>query len=258
MQIKLHALLLLIMLAVLTGCLSSKKVIYFQNSIPSAEQNKNYTPTIKPDDLLNILVTSMDAEASKPFNPFTNALSSNFIGGYVQGAQSPPGYLVDAAGTIDFPVIGKLTVGGLNRTQAIELLTEKLKPFLNAPNIQIRISNYKITVLGDVKTPGTFNIPNERITILEAIGLAGDLNITAKRTDIQVIRDKNGQKTNYLIDLTKSDFFASPAYFLEQNDVVYVKPNKVKINSGALNPSNAGIIISAISLLITMAILIQR
>jgi polysaccharide export outer membrane protein len=149
-------------------------------------------------------------------------------------------------------------VGGLNRTQAIELLTEKLKPFLNAPNIQIRISNYKITVLGDVKTPGTFNIPNERITILEAIGLAGDLNITAKRTDIQVIRDKNGQKTNYLIDLTKSDFFASPAYFLEQNDVVYVKPNKVKINSGALNPSNAGIIISAISLLITMAILIQR
>lgn len=258
MQLTFKFILGALLLLTLGGCLSSKKVIYFQNALPAAEQNKNYTPTIKPDDLLSILVTSLDAEASKPFNPFTNAVSSNFIGGYVQGAQSPPGYLVDANGNIDFPVIGKLTLGGLNRIQAIELLNEKLKPYLNSPNIQIRISNYKITVLGDVKTPGTFNIPNERITVLEAIGLAGDLNITAKRTDIQVIRDKNGQKSNYTIDLTKSDFFASPAYFLEQNDVVYIKPNKVKINSGALNPSNAGVIISAISLLITMAILIQR
>ncbi len=232
-------------------------MIYFQGGMPSAENNKNYTPLFRTDDFLYITVLSIDGEAVKPFNLPPPSLTSQ-QGGYTQGAPSTSGYLVDSDGNIDFPVIGKIKLAGLNRMQAIELLKNKLQVYINNPTVQIRILNYKVTVLGEVRNPGSFNIPNERITILEALGVAGDLNITATRKNILVIRDVDGKKTETKIDLTSKELFASPVYYLQQNDVVYVEPNRAKINSAVVNASNVGIVISVISLLTTLTVLLSR
>lgn len=235
-------------------------MVYFnsEGAIKSADANKNYTPVFHTDDLLAITVSGIDQDAIKPFNlPLTSA-SSNSMGGYVSGVPSISGYLIDAEGNVDLPVVGKIKIGGLNRTEAIELIKDKLKVYLNNPIISIRVLNYKVTVLGDVKTPGTFNIPNERITLLEALGIAGDLNITAKRQNVLVIRDTDGKKTETRIDLTSKDLFTSPVYYLNQNDVVYVEPNKARLNSSVVNASNVGIVISVVSLLTTIAVLLSR
>ena len=122
----------------------------------------------------------------------------------------------------------------------------------------MRILNYKVTVLGEVKNPGTFTIPNERITLPEALGIAGDLLITGVRHDVLVIRDVDGKITETRIDLRKKDLFRSPVYYLQQNDIVYVEPNRARINSSVVNASNAGIAISVLSLLITMVTLLTR
>ena len=182
----------------------------------------------------------------------------NNIGGYAQGAPTPPGYLIDADGNIDFPIIGKLKVSGLTRTAAVDLIKENLKPYLVNPTVLIRILNYKVTVLGEVKNPGTFTIPNERVTLLEAIGIAGDLQITGRRKNVLVIRENDGKKTEYKVDLTSKDLFNSPVYYLTQNDVVYVEPNRARINSSVINPANAGIVISAVSLIISVIVLISK
>ena len=133
-----------------------------------------------------------------------------------------------------------------------------MKSYLNDAIVIIRILNYKITVLGEVKNPGTFTIPNERITLLEALGIAGDLNITAVRNNILVIREIDGKLTETRVDITKKEFFNSSVYYLQQNDVVYVEPNKVKINSALFNQTNVSTGISVVSLLVTILLLFTR
>jgi polysaccharide export outer membrane protein len=251
--------LLIFTLVILGSCTSPKKMIYFNTAeqIAAADANKNYTPVFHTDDFLAITVMGLDMEAIQPFNlPISNLQSSN--SGYTMGASSPQGYLIDQEGNIDFPVIGKLKLAGLNRMEATTFLKEKLGVYVSNPTIHIRILNFKVTVLGEVKSPGTFNIPNERITLLEAIGLAGDLNITAKRKNVLVIRDIDGKKTETRIDLTSKALFSSPVYYLNQNDMVYIEPNRAKINSSVVNASNVGIVISVISLLVTMSVLFTR
>jgi polysaccharide export outer membrane protein len=196
-----------------------------------------------------VVVSGADVEAVRPFNPVpigdnTSPLST--------------GYLIDAAGEIAFPIIGKLKMAGLSRLAATEMIKEKLKPYINNPIVNIRVLNYKVTVLGDVKNPGTFTIPNERITLLEALGLAGDMLITGKRENVLVIREVEGKKTEMRIDLTSRQLYSSPAYYLHQNDVIYVEPNKTKINSAAMNASNVGIFIAILSMLTTVAVLLSR
>lgn len=241
----------------LVSCTSKKKLVYFQGSLGSSETNKNYTPLLRTDDLLSITVISLELETVTPFNLPASNYNGNY-GGYAMGAPPPPGYLIDADGNIDFPVLGKIKLAGLTRSAAIELIKEKLKPYLNNATVLMRILNYKVTVLGEVKNPGTFTIPNERITLPEALGIAGDLNITAVRKNVLVIRDVDGKKTEFRVDLTSKDLFSSPVYYLNQNDVVYVEPNRAKINSSVINPANAGIVISAVSLIITVLALITR
>lgn len=249
---------LVLIIVFANSCTSPKKLIYFQGSIPNSEANKNYNPLLKPDDLLSITIVAQDQEAIKPFNLPAYTLYGNNIGGYAQGAPTPPGYLIDADGNIDFPIIGKLKVSGLTRTAAVDLIKENLKPYLVNPTVLIRILNYKVTVLGEVKNPGTFTIPNERVTLLEAIGIAGDLQITGRRKNVLVIRENDGKKTEYKVDLTSKDLFNSPVYYLTQNDVVYVEPNRARINSSVINPANAGIVISAVSLIISVIVLISK
>lgn len=241
----------------ISNCTYKKKLIYFQGALGGTETNKNYTPVLRSDDLLSITVLSLDEIASKPFNLPINTINQN-IGGYSQGAPTGPGYLIDGEGNIDFPIIGKIKLGGLTRAAAIEHIKDQLKPYLNSPSVLIRILNYKITVLGEVRNPGTFTIPNERITLPEAIGIAGDLQITGVRNNVLVIRDIEGKKTETRVDLTKKDMFSSPVYYLQQNDVVYVEPNRAKINSAAINTSNVSLVVSVISLLITMVVLFRQ
>jgi polysaccharide export outer membrane protein len=218
---------------------------------------KNYTPVIRADDFLAINVSCDDIEAAIPFNP-PATLQTNMNNGYLIGNAATTGYLVDANGEIKLPVVGVIKIAELNRIQAATLIEEKLKSYLKNPIVNIQIQNFKITVLGEVKNPGTFKIPNERITLLEAIGLAGDLKATGVRKNILVVRDVNGKKEEYRIDLTKKDIFNSPVYYLNQNDVVYIEPNNTARYESTLIGKTAPVLISVTSLIILTISLIVR
>ena len=173
----------------------------------------------------------------------------------MQGAPTPPGYYVDSDGVIEFPAIGKLKVGGMKRMEATRLIGQKLQPFLKDATVIVRIQNYKVSVLGEVKNPGTFTIPNEKITIVEAIGIAGDLLITGERCNISVFREENGSRKEYSIDLTSKSLFGSPVFYLEQNDVVYVRPNRAKRSGSVVNTNNGSLIISSLAILTSVLLL---
>ena len=234
-----------------TSCVSKKKIVYFQkDSIEQEKVSNSYRTVLKPDDLLQITVSSSDFEASKPFNLPAVSFSSNSNG--LASAPSQQNHLVDSEGYIDFPVLGRIKLGGKTRKEAISYLKNKLDPdYIKNPTVNIRIANYSITVLGDVQKPGTYTISNERITILEAIGLAGDIRITGKRETIKVFREVDGQKKEYMVDVRSNKIFTSPVYYLQQNDLVYVEPNRASSQDAAYN-RNTGLIISVTSILITL------
>lgn len=251
----------LVILMALASCTSPKKLVYFntKDAIGGETANKNYNPVLRTDDILTITVLGVDAEAVKPFNiPVQMNMFNQNIGSYSQGAPTPQGYLIDPQGNIDFPVIGKVRMAGLHRTDAVDTLKALLKPYLTSPTVMIRIINYKITVLGEVRNPGTFTIPNERVTLPEALGIAGDLLITGVRKNVLVIRDVDGKKTETRVSLTSKDLFSSPVYYLNQNDIVYVEPNRAKINSSVVNTANVSLVVSIVSLLVTMGVLLTR
>ena len=254
---KLHVIIFIFIYFAFTGCKTREKLVYFQDTSPSKETNSaNFDTKIKINDLLSIIVLGSEPDVVKPFNiPSTGTAA---VGGYTQGAPSAPGYVVDPMGNIDFPVIGKVKVVGLNRTELSSLMNSKLEPYIQNPTLLIKIINFKVTILGDVKNPGTFTIPNERITIFEAIGIAGDLLITGKRNNVKVIRESDGVRKEFIVDLTSAKILDSPVYYLQQNDLVYVEPNRSKINSSLINNSNVGLILSGVSILLTILILVNN
>ncbi len=239
------------------SCVSKKNIVYFQNdNINQSEVSNSYKTIFKPDDLLQITVTAIDLEAVKAFNlPAVNyATTTN----NVIGTPQQQSYLVDNDGYIDFPVIGKIKIAGLTREEAIQLLRNKLDPdYVKSPTINIRISNFKVTVLGDVQSPGTFTIPNERITILEAIGLARDLNITGVRKDVYVIREIDNKKIEFKVDLLSKELFTSPVYYLQQNDMVYIQPNRSSSQDAAYN-RNTGLFVSIGSIIVSLIAVLTR
>ena len=164
-------------------------------------------------------------------------------------------YLVDKDGSIDFPVVGKVKIAGLSGEEVKALLRDKLSDYLKEPIINIRLRNFTISVLGEVHRPGTYPVDGERITIMEALGFAGDLTIKGKRENVMVIRDFDGTKVYTRIDLTKKEALSSPVYYLTQNDVVYIEPNKSAITASALD-NRATIAVSIASILITGTILL--
>jgi polysaccharide export outer membrane protein len=173
----------------------------------------------------------------------------------IQGQQAMQLYLVDAAGMIDFPVLGKLKISGLTRSQVTKMFQDKIGVFIKNPIINFRITNFKVSVQGEVNTPGTYAVNSERVTLIEALTMARDLTIYGKRNNILVIREVEGVKTYNRVDITKGGFINSPFYYLAQNDVVYVEPNKNRINGAAIG-ANTGVIISITSILITLITLI--
>lgn len=235
----------------LTGCASREKIVYFQGDLNSIEEMAaHYSPTIQPDDLLVVTISARDFEATKPFNQVNYYYQSN-------NEVRLQNYLVDEEGYIEYPVIGKVKLGGLTRSEAIAHMKNLLSEYIIDPGVTINISNFRITVLGEVGNPGTFTLSNERITVLEAIGLAGDLTINGVRNNVLVIREIEGVKTFHRLDLTSEEVFKSPAYYLMQNDVVYIEPNKAQINSSTYS-RNTSIIISVAGLIITVISVLTR
>lgn len=244
-------------LILLGSCGTREKMVYFQTSTQdslsqdSVKQNIQFTPTLKPDDFLSVVITANDPESVIPFNYPEVGGGRVLNQGYMTGNAAKSGYLVDPEGIVNLPVLGKIKLGGLSRTVATDILEERYALYLKNPVVNIQIQNYKITVLGDVNRPGTYSIPNERITLLEAIGLSGDLDITGVRDNVLVIREENGKREQYRINLKTDEVFSSPVYYLQQNDVVYVEPNTAKRTQGTVWRTSGGIFISLVALILT-------
>jgi polysaccharide export outer membrane protein len=214
--------LLLVLIGLLSSCVSSEKIIYFQEdgTETGKEVLPNFEPIIGVDDLLAINIATIDMEAAVPFN----------VSAGVQEAGGST-YLVDVNGEIDFPVIGTLKVAGFTTKALRKKLKSVLSEYLIKPTVAIRLLNFKVTIMGAVGSPGSFNIPSERITIVEALALAGDLQLQGKRKNVLLIREKEGERMYVNIDLTNRKLFSSPYYYLAPNDLLYVEPNKRSINT---------------------------
>ncbi|MGP1993449.1 polysaccharide biosynthesis/export family protein [Zobellia laminariae] len=242
--------LLIVSLVLLSSCASRKEVVYFQNTgdFETLVDKNSFTPKFKIDDLVSIYVSTLDSEASAPFN---------LLRGGSEGGVRPEqvDYLIDKDGEIDFPVIGKVKIAGLSGEEVRVLLRDKLSDYLKDPIINIRLRNFSISVLGEVNRPGTYPVDGERITILEALGLASDMTIKGIRENVMVIRDFDGTKVYTRIDLTKKEALSSPVYYLTQNDVVYVEPNKSAITASSFD-NRVTVAVSIASLLITSTILV--
>ena len=236
----------------LFSCASRKDVVYYQDidSIAIQEKTNSYEIKIQADDLLKITVFSEDPEIALPFNLISPTGSDTS-----SGAQSPLSYLVGANGTIDFPTLGNLKVAGLTRSEMLKMLQDKIKVYIKNPIINLQITNFKFSVQGEVNAPGTYPVASNRVTLIEALTMAGDLTIFGKRNNILIIRELDGLKSYNRVDITKSEFIKSPFYYLAQNDVIYVEPNKSKIGAAGVGPST-GLIFSVTSLLIGVITLI--
>ncbi|RCW90778.1 polysaccharide biosynthesis/export family protein [Winogradskyella arenosi] len=237
---------------ILSSCGSRKKLIYFQDEsytefkMPSEPVELTY----KPDDILTINVSALDPNTVRPFN--LPVVSNNTLDvTTAQGALQQQSYLVDYNGNIEFPVLGTLKVEGLTRTELTNLLVDEIKKMANDPIVNVRLANFTITVLGEVASPGTFTMQDERVTLLEALGFANDLTIFGKRKNVKLIREVNGIKKFSTIDLTSSNAVNAPHYYLQQNDVIYVEPNNARIRSSTYNQNNS-VLISAIGTLTTV------
>lgn len=222
-----------------SGCTSYQKSLYLQNEqvLNESLEGQLYDFRIMPKDELTILVSTTDPEASAPFY--------RKIGQSKEGGSSTMGmgdanllsYLVDNQGNIDFPVLGMVKVMGLTNRECEALIREKLQPYLKeTPNVTVRTSNYKFSVLGEVNAPGTYTTDAEKVTIFEALAQAGDMTLFSVRDDVQLLReDSTGIRRVYHLDLTQADVALSPYFYLQQNDVLYVKPTKAKVNSNTFS-----------------------
>lgn len=248
--------LLATILAMFGSCGSRRNMVYFQQD--SSQINtlyEQYVPKIQINDILTVVVTAADPKVTAPFNPVNSMTSGSFS----QQADLAlrPTYTVDKQGNITMPILGQVHVAGLTRVQAIEKLRLALGEYIKDPGVNINFNNFRISVLGEVSRPGSFIIPTERVTILEALGMAGDLTIRGLRHNVMLIREIDGEKTIHHLDLTKQSTLNSPYYYLAQNDVIYVEPNKAQVNNSKLG-ANSNIIISVASLLITVISVLTR
>ncbi len=243
-------------LSLFTSCASRKDLVYFQPD--STLLNTSYelnAPKLQPGDILAISVTSDDVRASQPFNQISPYQG---VSGTIQSTNPfIPTYAIDINGEIDYPKLGKIKLAGKTRTEAMDFLRKEVSRYIVNPGISMEVRNFRITVLGEVKSPGTYPISNDRITVLEALGLAGDLTINGVRSNVLVIREQNGKKEEYRIDLTNREVLNSPVYYLAQNDVIYVEPNGARIQSSKYT-QNTSIFVSVASVVITVISVLTR
>lgn len=257
---KQYVLMTLSILAIwLTGCTASKNVAYIQGAGEEdmdayVQSTPLYDARILPKDLLTITVTATDPEAAQPFN-LTVPTRTTGLSTYSQPQLQP--YLVDNSGQINFPELGMITLSGLTKREAELKITDLLGKFLKEPPVvTVSFVNYKISVLGEVARPNTFTISNEKVNIFEALAMAGDMTIWGRRDNVKIIReDAQGNQRVILMDLKDRNIIYSPYYYLQQNDVLYVEPNKTKARNSEIG-SATGIWLSATSVMISVATLL--
>lgn len=252
-----------LMILMLASCAGSKKVAYFQNAVDGVVKQSEglYDAKIMPKDILTITVSTTNPEAATPFN-LTISNTLNATGQMYSGSGVLQTYLVDNNGEIEYPVIGKIKVAGLTKNECQELVKSKIKAFLaqdEDPIVTVRMSSYRVTIIGEVRSPGVIPVGTEKMSILEALASAGDLTIYGKRDNVMLIREEaNGQKTVHRLNLNDANIISSPYYYLQQNDIVYVEPNGVQAKNSAIGSSTTiwfsfvGIVTSVASLLVNI------
>ena len=251
----------ILLMLLLASCQSYKKVPYMQdvNVVNEAIQQENlYDAKIMPKDLLTIVVSCTSPELAAPFNLIVASPSNLSVSNTVTTTQPVlQPYLVDNEGKISFPVLGELKLGGLTKKEAEQMIVDKLKPYIKEnPIVTVRMVNYKISVIGEVTRPGTFTISNEKVNLLEALAMAGDMTVYRLRDNVKLIReDATGKQQIITLDLNKAETILSPYYWLQQNDVVYVTPNKAKARNSDVGNSTS-LWFSATSILVSIASLL--
>ena len=238
------------------SCASKKDILYYQDLKDGSQEYINYlSSSIQINDILFIKVTALIPESTEPFNLQVNTNGGNLnIETYrIQG------YLVSQEGTIIFPILGAINLAGKSTTEAQILIAKMLSDggYIKDPKVSVRVINSKITVLGEVKNPGTYSYDEQNLSLNQAIGLAGDLTINGVRKDVMIIREVNGVRTYAHVDLTSSDWFSSPYYYIKQNDVIIVNPNGPKITTAGYL-SSIGTTIGFISFGITIYLLLKK
>jgi polysaccharide export outer membrane protein len=224
----------------LTACRTTRDVTYFQEGRSSAGGDKVVFPNfdkdkktmiqtfeaiIQPNDILSIYVSSLSPEATVFFNETNTPDQSNSA----FTTRTSVGYLVDATGFIEMPLIGKIKVAGLTTQVVRDSLTHRLENFLQSPTVRIYYENFRVTILGEVARPGVFTVTNEKLSLTEAVGMAGDLTVFGDRRKVMLIREEGGEKKFIALDLTSRDLFQSPYYYLHSNDVLYIEPVKARV-----------------------------
>ena len=246
---------LLLLSLSIVSCASKKDILYYQDLQNGSQEYINYlSSTIQINDILFIKVSALIPESVEPFNLMGSNGNNVTLETYrIQG------YLVSQEGSIAFPIIGTINLAGKTTTEAQTLIAKMLSDggYIKEPTVSVRVINSKITVLGEVKSPGTFNYDEQNLSLNQAIGLAGDLTINGVRKDVMLIREVNGVRTYAHVDLTSSDWFTSPYYYVKQNDIIIVNPNGPKITTaGYLN--SIGTTLGIISFGITMYLFFKK
>jgi polysaccharide export outer membrane protein len=243
---------LLLLSITLFSCATKKQILYFQDAenLNLKEIETSFEPIIEPNDILYITVSSINEEVTKPFKRIIGSEAAP-----VTNNIQLQGYLVDSSGDIRFPVLGTLAVMGKTRGMVEKELKVKLSDYIKDVVVDVRIINFKVTVIGEVKMPGVYRIQDERVTLPEAIALAGDFTENGKRSTVTIIREENGVRKVSNIDYTSSQLFSSPYYFLKQNDIVYVEPSLKGVRKSGFIPDVPALLSLATVILSTIIIL---
>ncbi len=246
------------LLLLISSCASQQDITYLQGPAEGYAKpiEAPYEVTIKPDDLIAIMINSRDAELAQMFNL---PMVSYQTGTKVSGQNTVLPYLVNQEGDIDFPQLGIIHVAGMTRSELAKYIKGELisQGLVNDPVVTIQYQNYQVSVIGEVNRPGCFQLSSDRITIFDALSLAGDMTIYGQRGNVKVIREDDGMRTVTEVDLRSIDVLDSPFYYLQQNDVVYVEPNKVRAGQSEINSNRTlGTYASVLSVLLTLAALI--
>lgn len=254
---------LILAVVLMTSCGTVKDISYFQNKVVNEPEaiDKHAGIVIQPKDMLSIVVSSRNPELVAMFNlpVISYQAGSEVVSG--AGQQRLMGYVVDNDGYIDFPVLGPIKVAGLTRWELSKLIKERLlnEGLLTDAVVTVEFMNFKVSVIGEVNSPGTYTLNNDKVTILQAISLARDLTIFGQRENVCVIREREGERVIYEINLCDVSMFNSPAYYLQQNDVVYVQPSEIKARQSTTDDKAlrmTSIFVSGGSLLVSIAALI--
>lgn len=259
----------IILVSIFSSCTSSRKLTYFDNLNNASDYKvaiRNVVePTIQPNDILGISVSSLSAESNALFNngvmqnvasPGLSAMPAAISSG--GGTPSAEGYQVDKNGNINFPVLGSIKLAGLTRAEAADKLAAEIRKSVKNPIVNVRYLNFRITVIGEVSRPATFTVPTDRINVLEALGLAGDMTPFGKRDNVLIIREKEGVRSATRINFNDKELLNSPYFYLQQNDVVYVEPIKAKALQGSASTFYLPIISLVVSVVSVLAFTLRR